>query len=139
MYSSIIRTVDECKSLCNNNNDCTAVEYRSGQCFFQTFELEGNGAAGNVCYVKDNRKYEKIHPNRYCAGYTKSAFDKKTTQECYDWAKKADPTARYFFFRLRGNNHCSPCPLTYEGGTQGLKTEQTGINVYDMHANDIVD
>ena len=60
----------------------------------------------------------------------------KTPEACYNWAKKADPTAKYFFFKPHDapntNYHCSPCPSSYEGGTDGLGSGY-GNDIYQIN------
>lgn len=55
---------------------------------------------------------------RYCTGYRKSIFSKRSPNQCMNWVRKVDPWARFFFFRSEGNYHCSPCPTRYTGGTR---------------------
>ena len=54
--------------------------------------------------------------------------DTRNIEECYNWVKQKDPTARYFFFRPQSNWHCSPCESTYLGGTLGLKDNNIDVN-----------
>ena len=54
----------------------------------------------------------------------------KTVEDCYNWVKKADPTARYFSFRSSDNHHCSPCGPSYRGTNFGLV--DSNMDVYDM-------
>ena len=60
----------------------------------------------------------------------------KTPEDCYNWAKKADPTAEYFFFKpteaKNTNYHCSPCPSSYEGGTDGTGSGY-GNDIYQIN------
>jgi hypothetical protein len=80
-----------------------------------------------------------IHAGKFCSGYTQTINDKsiKSPEACYNWVKAVDPTAKYFFYRYGHNNHCSPCPSSYQGGTGGLTTNGTRssfdvINVYEI-------
>ena len=59
----------------------------------------------------------------------------RTTVDCYNWLKKADPTAKYFFFRPTGNFHCSSCPPTYKGTREGLSGND--CDVFEMQGNSI--
>ena len=56
----------------------------------------------------------------------------ETPEDCYNWAKKADPTATYFAFKTVDNWHCSPCLSTYGGGTDGIHSGD-GYNIYKMN------
>ena len=79
----------------------------------------------------NNLKYTKIYPNKNCLDRPLYILNTiKTVEDCYDWAKKADPTARYFTFRTSGNYHCSPCGKSYEG------TLLTGLADSDMDVYD---
>ena len=58
----------------------------------------------------------------------------KTVEDCSNWAKKADPTARYFTFRTSGDYQCAPCGKSYRGTTDGLA--DMDMDVYDMTPNE---
>jgi hypothetical protein len=72
----------------------------------------------------------RVARHRYCTGYKKTAYNHRTVEACANWVKSIDDEARYFFYRQESNWHCSPCPLTYRGGSAGTSVSNTRIYVY---------
>jgi hypothetical protein len=68
--------------------------------------------------------------NRYCTGYKKSDFKKRTVEQCLAWVRSVDPSAKHFFFRSEGNYHCSPCPSSYAGSNTGTGVQNSHIYTY---------
>jgi len=57
----------------------------------------------------------------------------RTVEACGKHVRKADPYARYFFFREEGNYHCAACPLTYKGHpTTGTGHQNSRIYTYKI-------
>jgi hypothetical protein len=71
--------------------------------------------------------------NRYCTGYRRSAFNHRNLTACFNWVRRVDRSARWFFFRHEGNYHCSPCPGTYRGGNRGTGYQKSRIYIYRIH------
>lgn len=75
-----------------------------------------------------------VSRNRYCTGYRKSIFSKRSVNSCMNWVKQVDPHARWFFFRSEGNHHCSPCPQSYKGHpTIGTGRQNSRIYIYEIY------
>jgi len=84
-----------------------------------------------------DKAFTKIHSGKHCTGFKQTIQNTmKTPEDCYNWAKKADPTAEYFFFKpteaKNTNYHCSPCPSSYEGGTAGTGSGY-GNDIYQIN------
>jgi hypothetical protein len=57
----------------------------------------------------------------------------RSVEACGAHVKKADPYARYFFFREEGNYHCAACPPKYRGHpTIGTGKQNSRIYTYKI-------
>jgi len=75
--------------------------------------------------------FKRVAFNRYCTGYKKSAFNHRSVENCGNWVKSVNASAKYFFFRQEGNYHCSPCPASYTGHpTTGTGYQNSKIYTY---------
>jgi hypothetical protein len=71
--------------------------------------------------------------NRYCTGYKKSNMKLRSVLACMAWVTSVEPWTRYFFFRMEGNYHCSPCPSHYLGHpTTGTGYQNSRIYTYEI-------
>jgi hypothetical protein len=61
----------------------------------------------------------RIAEKKYCSGYDnkKQDFSFRNLVDCAKFAKEQSPDAKYFFMRLEGNWHCSPCPDDWDKET----------------------
>jgi len=67
---------------------------------------------------------------RFCHGYKYNKYNFRKVEDCGAYIRKANPEARFFFFREEGNYHCASCPDKYRGGSAGTGKQNSRIYTY---------
>jgi len=74
--------------------------------------------------------YKRIATHRYCTKYTHRAYNHRSVSACANWVRRVDKEAKFFFFRMQSNWHCSPCKYPYNGHPTTGTTEDRNTRIF---------